>query len=218
MATQELAPLTAQQPKAAHVVATTQPQPHPKPKIRREKPEKLFKWKLKENDGCCSSWCSAHFFLIYLLLTNITNIVIAGYHIKVLTDDYGTHTICYYPSNGAPQECVDERQFYEDAGLTETFLIIEIVFLVLYVITTIMTFHALQKCIPWIFFTLWLFINIQIIFILIHSILTGIFWGIFALLIPMLLSCYFWMLYQLVCSFVLRSYFMNLSICKISMI
>eukprot|EP01083_Nonionella_stella_P202758 740432_1 len=60
-----------------------------------------------------------------------------------------------------------------------------------------MTFHALQKCIPWIFFCLWLFINIQLIFILIHSIITGLYWGIFALLIPMMVSCYFWMLYQL---------------------
>ena len=203
MATQELAPLNVQQRQAAHVIATTQPQPHPKPKIRREKPEKLFKWKLKENDGCCSSWCSAHFFLIYLLLTNITNMVIAGYHLKVLIDPYGTHEICYYPADGEPEECVDERQFYEDAGLTKTFLIVEIVFLVLYVLVTIMTFHALQKCIPWIFFLLWLFINVQIIFILIHTILTGIYWGIFALLIPMLLSCYFWMLYQLVCFIVL---------------
>jgi len=194
---QELAPLTAQQ-EAATVIAVKAQQPAPKPKLRKEKPEVLFKWKLKENDGCCSSWCSAHFFLIYLLLENIANIVIAAYHLKVLTDPYGTHEICYYPTNDdGSKECVDEREFYESAGLTVGFLGCEIAFLCIYVILVIMTFHALQKCIPWIFMALWIAINVQIIFILVHTVFTGIYWGIFALLIPMMLSCYFWMLYQL---------------------
>jgi len=140
----------------------------------------------------------AHFFLIYILFENVMQIVIAGYHIKVLNDPYKTHEICYDPGDGAPEECYDERQFYEDAGLTIPFLAIEIAFLSIYTIIAIMSFHALQKCIPWIFMALWLCINVQIIFILIHSILTGLYWGIFALLIPMMLSCYFWMLYQLV--------------------
>ncbi len=42
MAEQELTPLNVQQ-KAANVVVTKQPQV-PKPKVRKQKPEQLFKW------------------------------------------------------------------------------------------------------------------------------------------------------------------------------
>ena len=119
----------------------------------------------------------------------------------MLSDPYNTHSICYYPSDGGPRECIDERQFYEDAGLSIIFLSIEIAFLGIYTIVCILTLYGLQKAVPWIFLAMWLCINVQIIFILLHSILTGIYWGIFALLLPMLLSCYFWMLYNLVRSY-----------------
>eukprot|EP01084_Bolivina_argentea_P220631 373882_1 len=74
-------------------------------------PEVLFKKKLKENDGCCTSWCAAHFFLVWLLLENVVQIVISAYQIKVLQDPKGTHEICYNPGNGQPTECYDEREF-----------------------------------------------------------------------------------------------------------
>ena len=147
---------------------------------------------------CLYSWCGAHFFVIYLLLQNIANIAIAGWHIKVLQDPYDAHPFCYNRRDGSPEECSTQRQWYEDAGLTVPFLSVEIAFLCIYLVVCVMTFHALQKGIPWIFFLMWMCINVQIIFIILHSIFTGIYWGIFALLLPCLLSCYFWMLYNLV--------------------
>mmetsp|Transcript_18966 Transcript_18966/g.30190 ORF Transcript_18966/g.30190 Transcript_18966/m.30190 type:complete len:487 (-) Transcript_18966:287-1747(-) len=208
---QEMAPLNPQQDaeagQALVSVVPDEKQPEepangaaaPPKKIRQQEPAELFRWKLKENDGCCSAWCTTIFFLVYLLLTNVVNIIIAGYHLKILTDPYGTHTICYYPSTGSESACTEEdaRIYYEEFGLSVTFLIIELIFLAVYTLTTIASLHALHKCIPWVFMVLWVCINTEIIFILLHSLLTGIYWGIFALLLPMLFSCYFWMIYQL---------------------
>lgn len=179
----------------------------PKPNLNREKPEVLFQWKLKENDGCCTSWCAAHFFLIWLILELVTQIAISSYHITVLQDPYGEHWICYDTASGHSNsdldpannpDCYDARELYEDFGLSVPFLSVVIAFCCLYFVVCMMGFYALHKCVPWIFLTLWIFLNLHIVFMFVHSILTGIYWGFCAMVIPMMLSCYFWMIYVLV--------------------
>ena len=203
MAELEDVPLTAAQGTNAVELTNPSAASNPKPSVHREKPEVLFQWKLKENDGCCSSWCAAHFFLIWLILELVTQIAISSYHITVLQDPYSTHWICYDAQSGHENpaddpDCEDARQFYEDFGLNVPFLATVIAFCSLYIAVCISAFYALQKCVPSIFLTLWICLNLHIVFILVHSILTGIYWGFCALIIPMMLSCYFWMLYVLV--------------------
>eukprot|EP01084_Bolivina_argentea_P090891 163696_1 len=137
------------------------------------------------------------FFLIYLLINNIAEIVISAYQITVLQDPPKTHMICGIPSDGGPEECYDEREYYESYGLNVTFLSVVIGFCSIHLIVNIAGFHALQACVSTIFFMEWLLLNIQIVFILVHSITAGIYYGVFAMLLLMCLSCYFWMLYQL---------------------
>merc|ERR1712232_49514 len=44
---------------------------------------------------------------------------------------------------------------------------------------------------------MWMCINIQLIFMLLHSIFAGVYFGLFSLIIPMLMGCIFWMYYNL---------------------
>ena len=158
----------------------------------------LFRRKMNEGFNFCCCMCTLQtwsiIWLIYMILQNILWFASSVTTTVILYDPYGTHMNCIIYS-GDQQETIDCRELFEQQGLTKTFSIIACIVAGIAVIINIYCWRGLYTNNKNAFIAQVWMLFIQALFMLLFSIFTGYYFGLFALLIPLLLSCHFYDVY-----------------------
>ena len=160
--------------------------------------KKLFRRKMNEGFDFCCCMCTLQtwsiIWLIYMILQNILWFASSVTTTVILYDPYGSHMDCIV-YGGDTTENVDCRKLFEDQGLTKAFSIIACIVAGIAIIINIWCWRGLYSCDKNAFMAQVWMLFIQALFMLLFSIFTGYYFGLFAVLIPLLLSCHFYDIY-----------------------